>query len=334
MSPSIDPAAEVSRRVGFLKEYLLRTGAKGLVLGISGGQDSSLAGRLCQLAVDELGAEGRPASFTAVRLPYGVQRDEDDAQLALEFIRPQSFVTFNIERAVDGFEAEYVHGAGEGLADFNKGNIKARARMVAQYALAGAEGLLVVGTDHAAEAVTGFFTKYGDGGADILPLSGLTKRQGRALLVQLGAPRSAVPQAADGRPARPPAGSDGRGQPGPALRGHRRLSGRQGRRRGCRRRAGEAVSRHRAQAARSRVTLRLLVARLSLRRDSTCSRRARSRGLITTGSITDPGSVTAGWSRTENRTNCGAGPKTGRNSGIAVPFLYSSCLGGSRARRL
>ncbi|TFB46496.1 ammonia-dependent NAD(+) synthetase [Cryobacterium tagatosivorans] len=188
VAPTIDPAFEVSRRVGFLKEYLLRTGSRGLVLGISGGQDSSLAGRLCQLAVDELGAEGHSASFTAVRLPYAVQRDEVDAQLALEFIRPQTVLTFNIERAVDGFEAEFQHSTGEELTDFNKGNVKARARMIAQYALAGTRGLLVVGTDHAAEAVTGFFTKYGDGGTDILPLAGLTKRQGRSLLVHLGAP--------------------------------------------------------------------------------------------------------------------------------------------------
>jgi NAD+ synthase len=60
--------------------------------------------------------------------------------------------------------------------------------MIAQYAIAGQQGLLVVGTDHAAEAVTGFFTKFGDGGADVLPLSGLTKRQGRALLETLDAP--------------------------------------------------------------------------------------------------------------------------------------------------
>ena len=74
------------------------------------------------------------------------------------------------------------------MSDFTKGNVKARARMVAQYAIAGQRGLLVVGTDHAAEAVTGFFTKYGDGGTDILPLTGLTKRQGRALLEYLEAP--------------------------------------------------------------------------------------------------------------------------------------------------
>jgi len=188
VSPSIDPAEQVRQRVDFLKEYLRTCGALGLVLGISGGQDSSLAGRLCQLAVEELRAEGYQAEFTAVRLPYNVQADEDDAQLALTFIKPDHQVVFNIHRAVDGFEAEYQDAVGAEMIDFTKGNVKARARMVAQYALAGQAGLLVVGTDHAAEAVTGFFTKFGDGGADILPLSGLTKRQGRALLEYLEAP--------------------------------------------------------------------------------------------------------------------------------------------------
>ncbi|MFF1635919.1 ammonia-dependent NAD(+) synthetase [Leifsonia sp. NPDC058248] len=185
---TIDPAAEVEKRVGFLVEYLTTTGASGFVLGISGGQDSSLAGRLCQLAVDRLGAQGVDAEFIAVRLPYGVQHDEDDAQLALSFIQPKRAVTFNVKRGVDGFEAEYADAVGEAMSDFTKGNVKARARMIAQYAIAGQRRLLVVGTDHAAEAVTGFFTKYGDGGTDILPLTGLTKRQGRALLEHLGAP--------------------------------------------------------------------------------------------------------------------------------------------------
>jgi NAD+ synthase len=184
----VDPADQVRRRIDFLKEYLAASGAQGLVLGISGGQDSSLAGRLCQLAVEELADEGRPARFVAVRLPYGVQRDEDDARLALEFIRPAEVVDFNIAEGVDGLAAEYADATGAQISDFGKGNVKARMRMIAQYALAGEGGLLVVGTDHAAEAVTGFFTKYGDGGADLLPLSGLTKRQGRALMQQLGAP--------------------------------------------------------------------------------------------------------------------------------------------------
>ena len=117
-----------------------------------------------------------------------MQADEDDAQLALTFITPDTQVTFNIHRAVDGFEGEYLDAKGVEMLDFTKGNVKARSRMVAQYSLAGQSGLLVVGTDHAAEAVTGFFTKFGDGGADILPLTGLSKRQGRALLEHLGAP--------------------------------------------------------------------------------------------------------------------------------------------------
>jgi NAD+ synthase len=190
VSPHIDPATEVESRVEFLVEYLRATGSAGLVLGISGGQDSSLAGRLCQLAVERVrsGGTGAEARFIAIRLPYTVQADEDDAQLALEFIRPDQSVTFNIARAVDGVAAEFTEALGEPITDFGKGNVKARERMIAQYAIAGQNGMLVVGTDHAAEAVTGFFTKFGDGGADILPLSGLSKRQGRALLQHLEAP--------------------------------------------------------------------------------------------------------------------------------------------------
>jgi NAD+ synthase len=188
VSAEIDAAAQIDRRVGFLVDYLRSTGAKGLVLGISGGQDSSLAGRLCQLAVERLAADGVAAEFVAVRLPYAVQADEEDAQLAVSFIRPSRVITFDIKRGVDGVAAEFADAVGEKISDFTKGNTKARMRMVAQYALAGDHGLLVVGTDHAAEAITGFFTKFGDGGADILPLSGLTKRQGRALLEALDAP--------------------------------------------------------------------------------------------------------------------------------------------------
>ncbi|HEY9499817.1 MAG TPA: ammonia-dependent NAD(+) synthetase [Terrimesophilobacter sp.] len=188
VSASIDPGAEIDARVGFLVDYARKTGANGFVLGISGGQDSSLAGRLCQLAVERAAEQGGPAEFIAVRLPYAIQRDEDDARLALAFIGAQRVVTFNIQRAVDGFEAEYADAVGDDMADFTKGNVKARSRMIAQYAIAGQRRLLVVGTDHAAEAVTGFYTKFGDGGADILPLAGLTKRQGRALLEELGAP--------------------------------------------------------------------------------------------------------------------------------------------------
>ncbi|WP_051222590.1 ammonia-dependent NAD(+) synthetase [Agrococcus lahaulensis] len=184
--PTIDPPAELERRVRFLVDYLAHTGAKGFVLGISGGQDSTLAGRLAQLAVERVRAAGGEASFVGVRLPYGVQHDEDDAQLALDFIRADREVTVDVKPGVDALEASIEAGVGE-VDDYHKGNVKARARMIAQYAIGGQLGLLVIGTDHAAEGVTGFYTKYGDGGADVLPLAGLTKRQGKQLLRELGA---------------------------------------------------------------------------------------------------------------------------------------------------
>ncbi|MFA1532336.1 ammonia-dependent NAD(+) synthetase [Corynebacterium belfantii] len=189
--PTIDPATEIRNRVDFLTRYIKHSGTKGLALGISGGQDSTLAGRLAQLAVEQLREAGYLAEFWAIRLPYGVQADEDDARIALEFIQPDHSVVINIKEATDAAARATAQALGlQYVGDFNKGNIKARQRMIAQYALAGEKKLLVIGTDHAAENVTGFFTKFGDGGADILPLAGLSKRQGAALLEHLGAPPS------------------------------------------------------------------------------------------------------------------------------------------------
>ncbi|MFI5979924.1 ammonia-dependent NAD(+) synthetase [Streptomyces sp. NPDC051555] len=211
---AVVPKVEIRQRVDFLKDYLRSTPAKGFVLGISGGQDSTLAGRLCQLAAEELRAEGREATFVAVRLPYGVQADEHDAQIALGFIRPDRSIAVNVKPSADAVAVEAATGLRELLGeetvlrDFVRGNIKARERMVIQYSIAGQLGMLVVGTDHAAEALTGFFTKFGDGGVDVTPLTGLTKRQGAALLQELGAPPSSwekVPTAdlEDDRPALP-----------------------------------------------------------------------------------------------------------------------------------
>ena len=189
VKPVIDPEEEIRKSIDFLKDYLKKHSfLKTYVLGISGGQDSTLAGRLAQLAIEEMRAETGDASyqFIAVRLPYGVQADEDDAQRALAFIQPDVSFVVNIKKSADAM-TKAVEATGETVSDFNKGNIKARSRMIAQYALAGSYKGAVVGTDHAAENVTGFFTKFGDGGADILPLYRLNKRQGKQLLAALGA---------------------------------------------------------------------------------------------------------------------------------------------------
>ncbi|HER0048779.1 TPA: ammonia-dependent NAD(+) synthetase [Streptococcus pyogenes] len=186
---SIDPQEEIRKAVDFLKAYLRKHSfLKTYVLGISGGQDSTLTGKLAQMAIAELREEASDQAyqFIAVRLPYGVQADEADAQKALAFIAPDQTLTINIKAAVDG-QVEALQAAGVEISDFNKGNIKARQRMISQYAIAGQMAGAVIGTDHAAENITGFFTKFGDGGADILPLFRLNKRQGKALLKVLGA---------------------------------------------------------------------------------------------------------------------------------------------------
>ncbi|EKO3454284.1 ammonia-dependent NAD(+) synthetase [Vibrio fluvialis] len=196
--PSIDPEFEIERRVGFIKRKLTESGCRALVLGISGGVDSTTCGRLAQLAVDALNQEHATDQykFVAVRLPYGEQKDEDEAQLALSFIQPTYSVSVNIKAGVDGLHAashDALAGTGlipseEAKVDFVKGNVKARARMVAQYEIAGYVGGLVLGTDHSAENITGFYTKFGDGACDMAPLFGLSKRQVRQVAAALGAP--------------------------------------------------------------------------------------------------------------------------------------------------
>ncbi|PCF46385.1 NAD(+) synthase [Staphylococcus delphini] len=189
VKPSIDSAETIKEIQHFIEQYLhAHTFVKTLVLGISGGQDSTLAGKLVQLAVENMrNASGRDVQFIAVKLPYGVQKDADEVEDALNFIQPDRIVTVNIKPAVDQ-SVQSLQEAGITLSDFHKGNEKARERMKVQYAIAANTSGIVVGTDHSAENITGFFTKHGDGAADIAPLFGLNKRQGRQLLQYLDAP--------------------------------------------------------------------------------------------------------------------------------------------------
>lgn len=190
VKPSIEPQEEIRISIDFLKSYLKKHPfLKGLVLGISGGQDSTLTGKLAQIAIDELNEEAgtQTYSFYAVRLPYGEQFDEDDCQDALNFIQPTKVYTVNIKDAVDASKRA-LDASGITLSDFAKGNEKARERMKVQYSIAAMHQAVVLGTDHASEAVTGFYTKYGDGGADLMPIFRLNKRQGKQLLKVLGSP--------------------------------------------------------------------------------------------------------------------------------------------------
>lgn len=188
--PSINAHDEIRRSIDFLKDYAKKYSfVKGFVLGISGGQDSTLVGKLAQLAVDELNAElgEQHYNFYAVRLPYGVQFDEADCNDALAFIKPSVTYNVNIKPAVDA-SVKSLEQAGIVISDFTKGNEKARERMKVQFSIAATNHAVVLGSDHAAEAVTGFFTKFGDGAADLMPIWRLTKRQGKQLLQALDCP--------------------------------------------------------------------------------------------------------------------------------------------------
>lgn len=194
--PQIDAEFEIRRRVDFIKQQLLSSGMKHLVLGISGGVDSTVCGRLAQIAVNELNQTGTTGyQFIAVRLPYASQQDEHEAQLAIDFIQPSQTLTINIQSGVDALHqatwsavvTSSLASGNEHEVDFAKGNVKARARMIVQYHVAALVKGLVIGTDHSAENITGFYTKWGDGACDLAPLFGLSKRQVRLLGKTLGA---------------------------------------------------------------------------------------------------------------------------------------------------
>jgi NAD+ synthase len=199
--PNIDPETEVKNRIGFIQRQLEKSKCNNLVLGISGGVDSFTCGRLAQLAVTQLREKHQcdDFQFYAVRLPYGNQRDEQDAQISLKAIQPDNILDVNIQSATDAINREVCDSLARinvnktpDAIDFAKGNVKARVRMASQYQIAGLVNGLVLGTDHSAENITGFYTKFGDGACDLAPLFGLNKRQVRLVAKTLGAPNSIV----------------------------------------------------------------------------------------------------------------------------------------------
>lgn len=194
---SFDAATAIRDRVDYLKNYLRGYNLKAIVLGISGGVDSTTAGKIAQIAISELQEDGYDAKFIAMRLPYKIQLDEDEAQDAVKFINPDEVIETNIGTGVDSIFDSVVSGMFNASMnkddntcslDFAKGNVKARMRMVSQYAIAGLRGGVVLGTDHEAENLCGFYTKFADGACDLIVLNGLNKRQVRLCAKEMGAP--------------------------------------------------------------------------------------------------------------------------------------------------
>lgn len=179
---------EVFNIVQFLKSVLTSSGQKGFALGVSGGIDSAVCAALAKRAIDELHLEdstsiyptGRTYKLDLIMLPmsnaYG-----DDRVVAEEVIESLGVEGRSVELG-DAYRAFLagLHPTADGhdQPDLKSaGNLKARMRMAAIYYSANVNGLLVLGTDNRSETYTGYFTKHGDGAADVFPLSDYTKRE-------------------------------------------------------------------------------------------------------------------------------------------------------------
>lgn len=183
---SIDPSFAESRIIAFLRHYFKKTGAKKAIIGVSGGIDSSV---VLALAVKALGKE----RVIAVLMPYEGITPEQDIRDAKELISmlDVNYVEISINGVVKIFENKLV-GRGINLSKVARGNILARVRMVLLYAIANSEEGLVMGSSDKSELLLGYFTKYGDGGVDLLPIGDLYKTQVRLLGRHLGIPEKIV----------------------------------------------------------------------------------------------------------------------------------------------
>lgn len=173
----------------WLRERASLAGAHGYVFGVSGGIDSAVVARLCQLAF--------PQRVLGVTLPcYSHPQDEEDARLlATTFSIP--LVRVDIGPAFDAL-TESLETALKGLPrqvasvdikqQLPEANVKPRLRMASLYFVANSVNYLVAGTGNRSEITLGYYTKYGDGGVDVLPIGGLLKSEVRQLARDLGVP--------------------------------------------------------------------------------------------------------------------------------------------------
>ncbi len=182
-------AEKKEQTVDFIRRYLRGSGAMGVVLGISGGIDSFLCGALCAQACAQ-----EQKKMYLVLLPNGDQPDIDDARACADQIlkmNPQSVCdTVSIAGGYAGALCDLKDAQGFVQDAYTLGNLQPRLRMMYQYALA--KGMLVAGTDHATESITGFFTKHGDGGSDFNPLQELVKDDIYAMSALYGAPQTVM----------------------------------------------------------------------------------------------------------------------------------------------
>ena len=187
---------------GWLRQRVQEAGAAGLAVGLSGGIDSAVVVRLCQLAT--------PGQVVGVMMPcYSDPGDESDARLVAErFDLPvvridlgavYDSLTSDLTGALADLPPELVPAAAPDVTDprarMPLANVKPRLRMASLYFVANSLNYLVAGTGNRSELTIGYFTKYGDGGVDLLPIGRLLKSEVREMARELGVPAPIIEKA-------------------------------------------------------------------------------------------------------------------------------------------
>jgi len=179
---AIRPAAESKRIASFISRVVDGASAKGVVVALSGGIDSAVVGALCVRALGK-------GKVLALLLPsnHTPQEDIDDARKLADAwgVRKEEIPISRIVEAL----TKAAKAEGTKIA---KANVQARVRMVLSYYRANSLGYLVAGTGDRSEGLLGYFTKWGDGGSDFLPIAHLYKTQVRQLGAYLGLPKNVV----------------------------------------------------------------------------------------------------------------------------------------------